>query len=106
MIENRASPRVRTLKGGSTIFGVASTVDCVVRNLSETGACLEVLAPLVSPTTSRFKSSRNRKSAIAMSLGAPPTGSAFISNKQASVGVATTDVRFWHKLDVRKVRIQ
>jgi hypothetical protein len=49
MIENRASPRVRTLKGGSIIFGVASTVDCVVRNLSETGACLEVASPIGIP---------------------------------------------------------
>jgi PilZ domain len=49
MIEKRASPRVRTLKRGSIVFGVASTVDCVVRNLSETGACLEVASPIGIP---------------------------------------------------------
>jgi hypothetical protein len=48
MIENRGSPRVRILKGGSIIFG-ASVVDCVVRNLSETGACLEVASPVGIP---------------------------------------------------------
>ena len=49
MIEKRANPRVRTLKGGSIIFGTACTVDCVVRNLSETGACLEVASPVGIP---------------------------------------------------------
>jgi hypothetical protein len=49
MIEKRASPRVRTLKRGSIVFGVASTVDCTVRNLSETGACLEVASPIGIP---------------------------------------------------------
>ena len=42
MSENRSKPRVRTFKGGSIIFGVAAAIDCVVRNLSETGACVEV----------------------------------------------------------------
>jgi hypothetical protein len=42
MDENRASPRLRTLKGGSIIFGLAPGVDCVIRNMSDTGACLEV----------------------------------------------------------------
>ncbi|HXX09767.1 MAG TPA: PilZ domain-containing protein [Pseudolabrys sp.] len=49
MVENRTNPRVRTLKGGSIIFGVGSTVDCVIRNLSETGACLEVASPIGIP---------------------------------------------------------
>jgi hypothetical protein len=51
-VEIRASPHLRTLKGGSIIFGVASNVDCVVRNLSETRACLEAAR---FPTTSFFK---------------------------------------------------
>ena len=57
MTENRARPRVRTLKGASIIFGVGSTVDCVVRNLSETGACLEVPSPVGIPDdfTLQFK---------------------------------------------------
>jgi len=49
MTENRGSPRVRTLKGGSIVLGVGSAVDCVVRNLSETGACLEVASPVGIP---------------------------------------------------------
>jgi len=49
MIEKRANSRVRTLRSASIIFGGASTVDCVVRNLSETGACLEVASPVGIP---------------------------------------------------------
>jgi hypothetical protein len=49
MSEKRANPRVRTLKGGSIIFGAGSIVDCVVRNLSGTGACLEVVSPVGIP---------------------------------------------------------
>jgi hypothetical protein len=39
----RASPRVRTLKKGSIVLQHGSSVyDCIVRNLSETGAMLQV----------------------------------------------------------------
>jgi PilZ domain len=49
MSENRQSPRLRTLKGGTIIFGVAAGIDCVIRNLSETGAALEVESPIGIP---------------------------------------------------------
>jgi hypothetical protein len=42
MTEHRIKPRLRTLKGGSILFGVAPAVDCVIRNMSETGALLAV----------------------------------------------------------------
>lgn len=42
MSEKRRSPRLRTLKGGMIIFGTAPAVDCIIRNLSETGALLVV----------------------------------------------------------------
>lgn len=43
--EQRQDPRHRTLKGGLIFYnGDRSTVDCVVRNQSETGARLEVEA--------------------------------------------------------------
>jgi hypothetical protein len=41
MVENRRAPRHRVLKGGAIGFGGGS-VDCLVRNLSATGAALEV----------------------------------------------------------------
>jgi PilZ domain-containing protein len=46
----RHSPRLRTLKGGSIIFGLALGIDCVIRNMSKTGACLQVESPARIPT--------------------------------------------------------
>lgn len=42
MSENRRSTRLRTLKGALIIFGSTPAIDCVVRNMSETGALLLV----------------------------------------------------------------
>ena len=42
MDEHRRSARRRTLKGGTILFGTTTTIDCVIRNMSETGAALEV----------------------------------------------------------------
>ena len=42
MVERRKVPRHRTLKAGSIAFNGAGGVDCRVRNLSPSGACLEV----------------------------------------------------------------
>jgi hypothetical protein len=46
--QRRIAPRRRVLKAGSIVFGSAS-LDCRVRNLSETGAALEALSPLRIP---------------------------------------------------------
>jgi hypothetical protein len=45
---NRIAPRRRILKAGSIQFG-GGALDCTVRNLSATGAALEVLSPLYIP---------------------------------------------------------
>lgn len=45
---NRAAPRQRVLKAGTIEFG-GSTIDCVIRNISETGAALEVASPVGIP---------------------------------------------------------
>jgi PilZ domain-containing protein len=48
-LENhRAAQRHRTLKAGTIEFG-GGTIDCLVRNISETGAALEVASPLGIP---------------------------------------------------------
>ncbi len=47
--ENRIAPRHRVLKGGRILFGGGS-IDCTVRNLSETGAALDVTSPLGIPS--------------------------------------------------------
>jgi len=49
MSENRVKPRLRTFKGGSILFGFAPAIDCVVRNLSDTGALLTVESPVGIP---------------------------------------------------------
>jgi hypothetical protein len=49
MDENRRSQRQRTFKGGSIIFGLATAVDCTVRNMSASGACLEIRSPVGIP---------------------------------------------------------
>lgn len=46
---NRAAPRQRVLKAGVIEFS-GGTIDCVVRNVSETGAALEVASPVGIPS--------------------------------------------------------
>ena len=48
MNEHRIAPRRRVLKVGSIAFG-GGAIDCTVRNLSDTGAALEVVTPLFIP---------------------------------------------------------
>jgi hypothetical protein len=48
MDESRAAPRRRILKAGTIEFG-GGGIDCTVKNLSETGAALEVVTPLFIP---------------------------------------------------------
>ena len=45
---HRIAPRRRVLKTGSIEFG-GTAIDCTVRNISETGAALEVITPLYIP---------------------------------------------------------
>jgi hypothetical protein len=47
--EHRVAPRHRVLKGGRILFGGGS-IDCTVRNLSDTGAALDVTSPVGIPT--------------------------------------------------------
>ena len=46
--ETRRAPRRRVLKSGSITFG-GSAIDCVLRNVSKTGAALEVTSPIGIP---------------------------------------------------------
>jgi PilZ domain len=48
MDHNRIAVRRRTLKAGTIEFG-GGGIDCTVRNISETGAALEVVSPLFIP---------------------------------------------------------
>ena len=50
MQDRRAEPRRRVLKEGKILFNHRrSVIDCVLRNMSETGACLELASPLGAP---------------------------------------------------------
>jgi hypothetical protein len=48
-IEKRSAERRPALKAASIIVGV-SAIDCSVRNMSETGAALDVISPLDIPS--------------------------------------------------------
>jgi PilZ domain-containing protein len=45
---HRIAPRRRVLKAGSIEFS-GGAIDCTVRNISQTGAALEVVTPLYIP---------------------------------------------------------
>jgi hypothetical protein len=49
MQERRSNPRRRVLKAGRIAFGRAGGFDCMIRNLSDKGACLEVESPVGIP---------------------------------------------------------
>jgi len=49
MTENRTIARQRVLKAGKIAINRAGIIDCTVRNISETGACLQVASPLGIP---------------------------------------------------------
>lgn len=48
MDEHPRAPRRRMFKAGTIEFG-GGGIDCIVRNISETGAALEVVTPLFIP---------------------------------------------------------
>ena len=48
MEEKRIARRNRVLKAGTIEFG-GGAIDCTIRNLSETGAAIEVVSPLYIP---------------------------------------------------------
>ncbi len=49
MDDRRTRKRNRILKAGLITFNRAAGIDCMVRNVSATGACLEVASPVGIP---------------------------------------------------------
>ena len=49
MDEHRIAPRHRVLKGGIIAFNGAAGISCTVRNVSNTGAALDVISPVGIP---------------------------------------------------------
>jgi hypothetical protein len=50
MTEQRKSPRYRVFKKATIAFNRAGGIDCMVRNISDGGACLDVASPLGIPS--------------------------------------------------------
>jgi len=49
MIEKRAVPRHRVLKRGTLAFSGGGGLDCTVRNISQTGARIDIASPVGVP---------------------------------------------------------
>lgn len=49
MAEHREAARRRILKAGKILLDGGGTIDCTVRNISRTGAALEVASPIGVP---------------------------------------------------------
>jgi hypothetical protein len=49
MVEKRAAPRHRVLKRGTLAFSGGGGLDCTVRNISETGARIDIANPVGVP---------------------------------------------------------
>jgi len=47
--EKRKTRRFRALKSATIAFDRAAGIDCIVRNISEAGACLEIVSPVGIP---------------------------------------------------------
>jgi len=49
-LKDRKAPRARVFRGGVISFHrLGATIECTVRNLSDTGACLMVTSPVGIP---------------------------------------------------------
>src|ERR671914_248998 len=60
--DRRATPRLRTLKGAQIVWPTAAPVRCIVRNLSATGASLELHSPVPSSFELVFDGDQSRRS--------------------------------------------
>jgi hypothetical protein len=60
--DRRESPRMRTLKGAQIVWPTAPPVKCTVRNLSTTGAALEVQSPVPGTFELVFDGDQSRRS--------------------------------------------
>ena len=50
MDEHRIAQRHRVLKGGTISFNGAAGISCTIRNMSDTGAALDVISPVGIPS--------------------------------------------------------
>ena len=76
--DRRSSPRTKTLKGAQIFWPAGSAVKCIVRNLSETGAKIEVHSPVPAAFELVFDSDRSRHSCRVVWRKEPMVGVRFI----------------------------
>src|SRR5689334_13335398 len=81
MDEKRLGFRKKTLKGGTISHGIVGGIECVIRNLSSAGACLEVEDAIVLPDKFGLVIKPECTRRQCWSRGAPLTRSVFASNK-------------------------
>ncbi len=84
MEERRKVQRTRVLKGAKIIFNHrVSSLDCIVKNLSDAGACLQLASPLGFPTTFelRLDGYQSLRSCRVIWQGADRIGVAFHSHE-------------------------
>ena len=60
--DRRMSPRINTLKGGQIVWPNGVPVKCIIRNLSRTGAKLEVSSPVPHTFELVFDDDQSRRS--------------------------------------------
>src|SRR5215470_20386683 len=68
MQDRRASARDKVLYGGVVEISDTSTVDCVVRNFSETGACVELHSATSIPREINLTVARKDRSYLAQMI--------------------------------------
>jgi hypothetical protein len=77
---HRTAPRRRVFKAASIEFG-RNAIDCIVRNISETGAALDVNSPLYFPDRFTLPFTAIGSDSRAMSFGVGKDGSAWRSTR-------------------------
>jgi hypothetical protein len=76
--DRRSSPRTKTLKGAQLFWPAGSAVRCMVRNLSQTGAKIEVHSPVPATFDLVFDSDQTRHSCRVVWRKEPMMGVRFI----------------------------
>lgn len=76
--DRRSSPRTRTLKGAQIVWPTGNPVKCIVRNLSDTGAKIEVHGPVPGTFELVFDSDRSRRSCRVVWRKEPMMGVRFV----------------------------
>ena len=71
MQEQRTEPRRRTLKGGTISYNYGVGIDCLIRDLSGHGACLEIESSVGVPNvfTLKDKDDQHRVCSVAWRSG-------------------------------------